>query len=77
MPIWGGTEAQRREATHSGLHSKLLVELGFQSGSSDPTVIASSNPAVSRCRCAMDTWGACGKHSFPAIPDPVNWKAWR
>lgn len=32
----GGTEAQRGEATCSGLHSKLLVELGFHTQSPDP-----------------------------------------
>lgn len=36
MAIWGGAEAQRREATCPGLHSKLVVELGFQCLPPDP-----------------------------------------
>lgn len=69
----GGAEAQRGEATCSGLHSKLLVEFGF-------TLIArrssSFNPAASRCGCTTDTLGACGEHCFQGIPDHVSQKAW-
>lgn len=77
----GGAEAQRGDATCSGLHSQLLVELGFHAGllTQSFTLIARSssfNPAASGCGCTTDTLGACGKHCFQGIPDHVSQKAW-